>query len=117
MAAMATDPHAIPREVWRGFVDGGGLGRALLLRYPRPLTTVRLEPATAQEEADTQRQRFKQLIDELFPLDRVEAFIATHLTAGTYPGLSALDFDAGLMQLLEKMLAHETEPVQAPFDL
>ena len=114
---MATDLHAIPREVWRGFVDGGGLDRVELLRYSRPLTTVRLDPATAQEETDNQRQRFKQLIVDLFPLDRVEAFIATNLTAGTYPVLQAFDFDAGLMQLLEKALAHKDEPLPAPFDL
>ena len=114
---MATDLHAIPREVWRGFVDGGGLDRVELMRYSRALTTVRLDPATAQEEADNQRQRFKGLIVELFPLDRVEAFIATHLEASTYPRLHAIDLDAGLMHLLEKRLASETEPVQAPFDL
>ncbi len=114
---MATDFHAIPREVWRDFVDGGGLDRVELLRYFRPLLTIRLDPATAQEEADTQRQRFKRLIVELFPLDRVEAFIATLLEAGMYPRLHALDLDAGLMQPLEKMLVHEAEPLQAPFDL
>ncbi len=117
MAAMATDLHAIPREVWRGFVDGGGLDRVELLRYPRALTTIRLDPATAQEEADNQRQRFKHLIVELFPLDRVEAFIATLLEASTYPRLQAFDLDAGLMQPLENTLAREAEPVQAPFDL
>jgi hypothetical protein len=26
-AAMATDLHSIPREVWRGFVESGGLER------------------------------------------------------------------------------------------
>ena len=114
---MATDLHAIPREVWRGFVDGGGLDRVELLRYHRALTTVRLDPATAQEEADNQRQRFRQLIVELFPLDRVEAFIAAHLEARTYPRLQAIDLDAGLMQPLEKALVREAEPVQAPFDL
>ncbi|HVJ29221.1 MAG TPA: hypothetical protein VNA66_02850 [Gammaproteobacteria bacterium] len=117
MAAMATDLHAIPREVWRGFVDGGGLDRVELLRYFKPLLTVRLDPATAQEEADTQRQRFKRLIVELFPLDRVEAFVATLLQAGMYPRLQAFDLDAGLMQPLQKMLVHEAEPLQAPFDL
>jgi hypothetical protein len=117
MPAMATDLHAIPREVWRGFVDGGGLDRVELLRYSRPLTTVRLDPATAQVEADDQRQRFKQLIVDLFPLDRVEAFIATLLETSTYPRLQAFDFDAGLTQLLEKPFVHEVEPLQAPFDL
>jgi hypothetical protein len=117
MPAMATDLHAIPREVWRGFVDGGGLDRVELLRYVRPLLTVRLDPATAQEEGDIQRQRFKRLIVELFPLDRVEAFIATLLEAGMYPRLQAFDFDAGLMQPLEKMLTLEAEPVQPSFDL
>ena len=117
MAAMATDLHAIPREVWRGFVDGGGLDRVEPLRYFKPLLTVRLDPATAQEEADTQRQRFKRLIVELFPLDRVEAFIATLLEAGMYPRLQASDLDAGLMQPLEKMLVHEAAPLPAPFDL
>jgi hypothetical protein len=114
---MATDFHAIPREVWRGFMDGGGLDRVELLRYFRPLLTIRLDPATAQEEADNQRQRFKRLIVELFPLDRVEAFIATLLEAGMYSRLQASDFDAGLMQSLQKMLVHEVEPVPAPFDL
>ena len=114
---MATDFHAIPREVWRGFVDGGGLDRVEPMRYVKPLLTIRLDPATAQEEADDQRQRIKRLIGELFPLDRVEAFIATLLDAGMYPRLQASDFDAGLMQALEKMLVHEAEPVQAPFDL
>ena len=114
---MATDLHAIPREVWRGFMDGGGLDRVELLRHFRALTTVRLDPATAQEEADTQRQRFKQLISDLFPLDRVETFIATLLETSTYPRLQAFDFDAALMQPLENMLTREAEPVQAPFDL
>jgi hypothetical protein len=114
---MATDLHAIPREVWRDFVDGGGPGRVPPLRYSRPLTTVRLDPATAQQEADDQRQRFKQLIVELFPLERVEAFIATLLTASTYPVLRAADLDVGLVQLLEKALAHEDAPLPAPFDL
>jgi hypothetical protein len=114
---MATDLHAIPREVWRGFVDGGGLDRVELMRFFRPLLTIRLDPATAQQEADTQRQRFKRLIVELFPLDRVEAFIATLLEAGMFPRLQAFDLDAGLMQPLEKMLVHEAEPLQAPFDL
>ena len=114
---MATDLHAIPREVWRGFVDGGGLDRVEPMRYVQPLLKVRLDPATAQEEADNQRQRFKRLIVELFPLDRVEAFMATLLEAGMYPRLQASDFDAGLLQPLEKALALEAEPVQAPFDL
>jgi hypothetical protein len=117
MAAMATDLHAIPREVWRGFVDGGGLDRVEPLRHHRALTTVRLQPATAQEEVDEQRRRFQRLIVELFPLDRVEAFIAAHLTARTYPHLQALHFDAGLMQPLANALAREAEPLQAPFDL
>jgi len=114
---MATDLHAIPREVWRGFVDGGGLDRVELMRYSRALTTVRLDPATAQEEADNQRRRFSRLIVELFPLDRVEAFIAAHLEASTYPHLQAIHFDSGLMQPLEIAIAREAEPVQAPFDL
>jgi hypothetical protein len=114
---MATDLHAIPREVWRGFVSGGGLDRVEPLRYLKPLLTVRLDPATAQEEADDQRQRFKRLIVELFPLDRVEAFIGTLLKTGMYPRPQAVDLDAGLMQTLEKMLVHEAEPLQAPFDL
>lgn len=114
---MSTDPYSIPREIWRGFVDGGGLERAEPLRYHRALTTVPLDPATAQEEVDTQRQRFRRLIAELFPLDRVEEFIATHLEAGSYPHLQAFHFDAGLMQPLAYLLAHETEPVQASFDL
>ena len=114
---MTTDLHAIPRDVWRGFVDRGGLDRVEPLRYFRPLLTVRLDPAMAQEEADNQRQRFKRLILELFPLDRVEAFIATLLNAGMYPRLQAVDLDAGLMQPMEKMLALEAEPVQLPFDL
>jgi hypothetical protein len=114
---MATDLHAIPREVWRGFVDGGGLDRVEPMRYFRALTTVRLDPATAQEEVDNQRQRFKRLIVELFPLDRVEAFIAAHLEASTYPHLQALHFDGALMQPLQTALAREAEPVQAPFDL
>jgi hypothetical protein len=114
---MATDLNAIPREVWRDFVSSGGLERVELLRYFRALTTVRLDPATAQQEADDQRQTFKQLIGDLFPLDRVEAFIATLLQTSTYPRLQAFDFDAGLAQPLENMLAREAEPVQAPFDL
>ncbi len=117
MAAMATDLQEIPREVWRGFVGGGGLDRVELLRYFRALTTVRLDPATAQEEADNQRQSFKQLIGELFPLDRVEAFITALLETSTYPRLQPFDFDAGLMQPLQNMLTREAEPVQAPFDL
>ena len=114
---MATDLHAIPREVWRGFVDGGGLERVEPLRYDRALTTVRLDPATAQAEADTQRQRFKRLIAELFPLDRVEAFIAAHLKVHTYPHLQTLHFDGSLMKPLENALVREVEPLQAPFDL
>ena len=114
---MATHLHAIPREVWRGFVDGGGLDRVEPLRYFRAATTLRLDPATAQEETDSQRRRFQRLIVELFPLDRVEAFIAAHLTASTYPHLQAVHFDGGLMQPLENALAREAEPVQAPFDL
>ena len=114
---MATDLHAIPKEVWRGFVEGGGLERVELLRYFKALTTVRLEPATAQEDADDQRRRFRQLINDLFPLDRVEAFIAAHLEVSMFPRLQAHDLDAGLLQLLEKALAWEVEPLPAPFDL
>jgi hypothetical protein len=114
---MATDLHAIPREVWRAFVAGGGLERVEPLRYHRALTTVRLDPATAQTEADTQRQRFKRLIAELFPLEHVEAFIATHLRVGTYPHLQALHFDGSLMKPLENALVREVEPLPAPFDL
>jgi hypothetical protein len=114
---MATDLHAIPREVWRGFVDGGGLARVEPLRHFRALTTVRLDPATAQDEVDTQRQRFMRLMVELFPLDRVEAFIAAHLEAGVYPRLQTIHFDGGLMQPLMSALAREAEPVPAPFDL
>jgi hypothetical protein len=114
---MATDLHAIPREVWRGFVDGGGLDRTELLRHHRALTTVRLDPPTAQKEVDDQRQRFKQLIVELFPLDRVEAFIGEHLEASTYPHLQTVHFDGGLMQPLGSAIAREVEPLQAPFDL
>jgi hypothetical protein len=117
MATMATDLHAIPREVWRRFVDGGGLDRVELMRYVRPLTTIRLDPATAQEEVNNQRQRFSRLIVELFPLDRVEAFIATHLEAKTYPTMGAFDLNAGLKRLLENELASQAGPVQAPFDL
>jgi hypothetical protein len=116
-AAMTTDLHAIPREVWRGFVDGGGLERVEPLRHFRALTTVRLDPATAQTEVDTQRQRFMRLIVELFPLDRVEAFIAAHLEAGVYPRLQTIHFDGGLMQPLASAIAREAEPVPAPFDL
>src|SRR5690606_13071913 len=111
---MAADPYAIPREVWRNFVESGGLERVEPMRYHRPLTTIRLDPATAQEEADKQRQRFRRLIFELFPLDRVEAFIATHLQAGLYPDLQAFYFEAGLLQPFEHMLAHETEAVRTP---
>jgi hypothetical protein len=114
---MATDLHAIPREVWRGFVDGGGLERVEPLRYHRALTSVRLDPATAQAEADTQRQTFKRLIAELFPLERVEAFIAAHLHAHTYPHLQALHFDGSLMKPLGNALTREVEPLPAPFDL
>src|SRR5690606_21406789 len=114
---MAADPYAIPREVWRNFVESGGLERVEPMRYHRPLTTIRLDPATAQEEADKQRLRFRRLIFELFPLDRVEAFIATHLQAGLYPDLQAFYFEAGLLQPFEHMLAHETEAVRTPFDL
>jgi hypothetical protein len=117
MATMATDLHAIPREVWRRFVDGSGLDRVELMRYFRPLKTIQLDPVTAQEDADNQRQRFQRLIVELFPLDRVEAFIATHLEARTYPHIRAFDLNAGFMRLLENALAREAEPVQAPFDL
>jgi hypothetical protein len=117
MATMATDLHAIPRRVWRRFVDGGGLDRVELMRYFRPLTTIRLDRVTAQEEANNQRQRFQRLIVELFPLDRVEEFIAAHLVARTYPSMRTFDFNAGLMRLLEKAFAREAESVQAPFDL
>jgi hypothetical protein len=117
MATMVTDLHAIPREVWRRFVDGGGLDRVEPMRYFRPLTTIRLDPVTAQEDVDHQRQCFKRLIVELFPLDRVEAFIAAHLEAKTYPGIGKLDLDAGLKWPLQNALARETEPVQAPFGL
>jgi hypothetical protein len=114
---MATDLHAIPRDVWRRFVDGGGLDRVELMRYFQPLKTIRLAPVTAQEEVDNQRQRFKRLIVELFPLDRVEAFIVTQLDARTYPSIRAFDLNAGLMRPLENALAREAEPVRAPFDL
>jgi hypothetical protein len=117
IVAMAADPHAIPREVWRRFVDGGELDRVELMRYFRPLTSIRLDPATAQEEADDQRQRFKRLIVELFPLDRVEEFIALHLEAGIYPSIGAFDLNAGLTRLLEGELVREAEPVRVPFDL
>jgi len=114
---MTADPFAIPREVWRRFVESGGLERVEPMSYHQPLTTIRLDPATAQEEADTQRQRFRRLIFELFPLDRVEAFIAAQLGAGLYPDLRAFHFDVGLMQPLASMLAHEIKAVGAPFDL
>jgi hypothetical protein len=117
IATMATDFHAIPREVWRRFVEGGGLDRVEPLRYFRPLTTVRLDPVTAQEDVDQQRQRFKRLIVELFPLDRVEAFVDAHLEAKAYPSIGAFDLNAGLKWPLQNALARETEPVQAPFDL
>jgi hypothetical protein len=114
---MDTDLHAIPREVWLRFVDGGGLDRVELMRYFRPLKSIRLDPPTAQEEANDQRQRFMRLIVDLFPLDRVEAFIAAHLEARTYPKMGTFDLNIGLMRLLENALVRETEPVQAPFDL
>src|SRR5690606_21863928 len=114
---MAADLFAIPREVWRNFVDSGGLERVEPMRYYQPLTTIRLDPATAQEEADTQRQRFRRLIVELFPLDRVETFIATQLEAGMYPDLQALYFDAGLVRPFASMLAHQVDAGVAPFDL
>jgi hypothetical protein len=98
-------------------VDGGGLERVEPLRHFQALTTVRLEPFTAQQEVDTQRQRFMRLMVELFPLERVEAFIATHLEAGVYPRLQTIHFDGGLMQPLMNALAREAEPVPAPFDL
>jgi hypothetical protein len=66
---------------------------------------------------DHQRQRFKQLIAELFPLDRVESFIVALLEADTYPGIGTVDLNAGLKWPLRDALARETEPVQAPFDL
>jgi hypothetical protein len=114
---MATDLHAIPREVWRRFVDGGGLDRVEPMRYSRPMKTIRLDPVTAQQEVNDQRQRFKRLIAELFPLDRVEAFIDAHLEARIYPGIGAFDLNAGLMRPLEKALVNEAEPVETPFDL
>jgi hypothetical protein len=114
---MATDLQAIPRELWRDFVAGGGLERVEPLRYHRALTTVRLDTATAQSEADTQRQRFKRLIAELFPLEHVEAFIGAHLEARTYPHLQPLHFDGSLMKPLENALIREVEPLPAPFDL
>jgi hypothetical protein len=117
IAAMTTDLNAIPREVWQRFMDGGGLDRVEPMRYFRPLTSIRLDPLTAQSEADNQRQRFRRLIVELFPVDRVETFIAAHLEARTYPSLGRFDLNAGLMRPLEGALAHEAEPVQAPFDL
>ena len=76
-----------------------------------------LDPATAQEEVNNQRQRFSRLIAELFPLDRVEAFIARHLEAKTYPTIGAFDLNAGLKRLLENELTSKAGPVQAPFDL
>lgn len=114
---MVTDLHAIPREVWRRFVDGGGLDRVEPMRYSRPMKNMRLDPLTAQEEVNVQRQRFKRLIAELFPLDCVEAFIDAHLDAKTYPGIGTLELNAGLMRPLEKALVNEAEPVSAPFDL
>jgi hypothetical protein len=98
-------------------VDGGGLDRLELLRYFRPLMTVRLDAVTAQQEANNQRQCFQRLIVELFPLDRVEAFIAAHLEAGMYPTVRTFDLKAGLMRPLENALARDVEPVQEPFDL
>jgi hypothetical protein len=117
IATMAMDLHAIPREVWQRFVDGGGLDRVEPMRYFRPLTTIRLDPVTAQEDVDHQRQCFKRLIVELFPLDRIEAFIAALLKAKTYPSIGAFDLNAGLKWQLQNALARETEPVPAPFDL
>ena len=117
IATMATDFHAIPREVWRRFVDGGGLDRVEPMRYLQPLTTIRLDRVTAQEDVDHQRQCFKRLIVELFPLDRIEAFIAAHLEVKTYPSIGPLDLNAGLKWPLQNALARETEPVQVPFDL
>lgn len=114
---MATDLQAIPREVWRGFVQSGGLERVEPLRHARALTTVRLDPATAQEEVDTQRQRFKRLIVELFPLERVEEFIGAHLRVNVYPHMQEIHFDGGLMQPLRNALVREIEPLPAPFDL
>jgi hypothetical protein len=114
---MATDPHAIPREVWRRFVDGGGLDRVEPMRHFRPLTTIQLDPETAQGDVDHQRQCFKRMIVELFPLDRVEAFIAALLDAKTYPSIGASDLNAGLKWPLQDALARETEPLHAPFDL
>jgi hypothetical protein len=117
MATIAADLHAIPQEVWRGFVEGGGFDRFEAMRYFRPLTGIRLDPATAQEEADNQRRRFMRLIVELFPLDRIEAFIARSLEATAYPNLRTFDLNAGLMRPLENALVREAERVQAPFDL
>jgi hypothetical protein len=117
LSAQGADLHAIPREVWRRFVDDGGFDRIELMRYFRPLTSIRLDPITAQEEADDQRQRFKRLIVELFPLDRVEEFIAMHLEAGVYPSIGSFDLNAGLTRLLENELAREAEPFHVPFDL
>jgi hypothetical protein len=114
---MATNLYAIPREVWRRFVDGGGLDRVEPMRHFRPLTTIRLDPVTAQEDVDHQRQCFKRLIVELFPLDRIATFIVALLEAKTYPGIGTFDFNAGLKWPLQDALARETEPVQAPFDL
>jgi hypothetical protein len=87
------------------------------MRYLEPLTTIRLDPVTAQKDVDHQRQRFKQLIAELFPLDRVESFIVALLEADTYPGIGTFDLNAGLKWPLQDALTRENEPVQASFDL
>jgi len=117
IAAMSKDVHAIPQEVWCRFEASGGPDRVEPMRFLQPLTTVRLEQATAQQEADAQRHRFKRLIDELFLLDPVEAFIATNLEARAYPNIGSFDFSTGLMRPLEHALTREAKPVPVPFDL
>ena len=82
---------------------------------PRDRTALQAEPLRELRDSIL-KSGLRQPV-ELFPLERVEAFIAAHLSARTYPHLRALPFDAGLMQPLANALARAAEPLPAPFDL
>ena len=106
----------IPVEVWHDVFQRLG-DKLQPLDHTKPLKQVRLDPSTAQQVVDRQRHRFKLLIRELFPFDRVEAFLTNRLNQSNFPALTPYDMREKFIHAVRELLATRRTQTFEPFDL
>jgi hypothetical protein len=107
----------IPRRVWRRFVDSGGLVHMEPLEFLAPIKSVRLDMEEPQLAVDRQRNRYKRLISELFPVAEVEEFIVDRMARGNFPMISPYDMNEKFSHVLQQMISEHRRLSLEPFDV